>query len=184
MAIPTGGNRQAAGAGVSSAITPRMAVPVHRRTFRDVFGYFATGVAVVTGAAPDGTTGGLTANAVCSLSLDPLLVLVCFDRGARTLPLVRDTRRFAVNVLRAGQEELAARFASKIPEGEKLSGLRHHDVQGIPVLDDALAWVVCDLREILPGGDHLIAIGEVTALHHDDGEPLLWFRGTYRELAD
>ncbi|MCW3062937.1 MAG: flavin reductase family protein [Solirubrobacterales bacterium] len=160
-----------------------MAAPVHRGTFREVFGYFATGVAVVTAAGPTGT-GGLTANAVSSLSLDPLLVLVCFDRTARTLPLVRETRRFAVNVLRSGQEELAARFASKIPEGEKLSGLNHHDVQGIPVLDDALAWAVCDLRELVPGGDHLIAIGEVTALHHDDGEPLVWFRGTYRELAD
>jgi flavin reductase (DIM6/NTAB) family NADH-FMN oxidoreductase RutF len=148
-----------------------------------VFGYFATGVAVVTGRR-DGDTGGLTANAVSSLSLEPLLVLVCFDRSARTLPIVRDTRRFAVNVLRAGQEELAARFASKIPEGEKLSGLAHHDVEGIPVLDDALAWVVCNLRELVPGGDHLIAIGEVTALYRDDGEPLVWFRGTYRELRD
>jgi flavin reductase (DIM6/NTAB) family NADH-FMN oxidoreductase RutF len=160
-----------------------MAVPVHRGTFREVFGYFATGVAVVTGAR-DGETGGLTANAVCSLSLDPLLVLVCFDRSARTLPIVRDTGRFAVNVLATGQEEVAARFASKIPEGEKLSGLAHHDVEGIPVLDDALAWVVCNLRELIPGGDHLIAIGEVTALHHSQGEPLVWFRGTYRELRD
>jgi flavin reductase (DIM6/NTAB) family NADH-FMN oxidoreductase RutF len=160
-----------------------MAVPVHRGTFREVFGYFATGVAVVTGAR-DGETGGLTANAVCSLSLEPLLVLVCFDRSARTLPIVRDTGRFGVNVLAAGQEEVAARFASKIPEGEKLSGLNHHDVEGIPVLDDALAWVVCNLRELIPGGDHLIAIGEVTALHHGGGEPLVWFRGTYRELRD
>jgi flavin reductase (DIM6/NTAB) family NADH-FMN oxidoreductase RutF len=160
-----------------------MAVPVHRGTFREVFGYFATGVAVVT-SAREGVTGGLTANAVCSLSLDPLLVLVCFDRSARTLPMVRDTGRFAVNVLRAGQEELAVRFASKIPESEKLSGLSHHDVEGIPVLDDALAWVVCNLRELLPGGDHLIGVGEVTALQSNDGEPLVWFRGTYRELAD
>jgi 3-hydroxy-9,10-secoandrosta-1,3,5(10)-triene-9,17-dione monooxygenase reductase component len=98
--------------------------------------------------------------------------------------MVRETGRFAVNVLRAGHEDVAARFASKIPEGEKLSGLAHHDVEGIPVLDDALAWVVCNLREVLPGGDHLIAIGEVTALHSDEGHPLVWFRGAYRELAD
>jgi flavin reductase (DIM6/NTAB) family NADH-FMN oxidoreductase RutF len=109
---------------------------------------------------------------------------VCFDREARTLPLVRDTRRFAVSVLGAGQEEIAARFASKIPESHKLDGLRHHDVEGMPVLDDALAWVVCNLSDLVPGGDHVIAIGEVTALHHGDGEPLLWYRGSYRELAD
>jgi 3-hydroxy-9,10-secoandrosta-1,3,5(10)-triene-9,17-dione monooxygenase reductase component len=126
----------------------------------------------------------MTANAVASLSLDPLLVLVCFSREARTLPLVRDTGRFAVSVLAAGQEEIAARFASKIPEAKKLDGLRHHDVEGIPVLDDVLAWVVCDLRELVPGGDHVIAIGEVTALHYGGGQPLVWYRGAYRELAD
>lgn len=160
-----------------------MPVEVHRDSFREVFGYFPTGVAVITSA--DGErSGGLTANAVCSLSLEPLLVLACLDRGTRTLPLLERTGRFALNVLRAGQEDIAARFASKIPEGEKLAGVAHHREQGIPVLDDALAWVVCELDELLQGGDHLIAVGRVTGLHHAGaGEPLVYFRGTYRALA-
>jgi flavin reductase (DIM6/NTAB) family NADH-FMN oxidoreductase RutF len=145
--------------------------------FREVFGRFATGVAVVT--VPG---GGMTANAVCSLSLDPLLVLVCFDRTARTLPLVRDTGRFAVNVLGAGHEHLAGHFASKLPEDEKLGAIPHHDEDGLPVLDEALAWVVCDLERLIPGGDHEIATGAVTALGHGDGEPLVWYRGSYHGL--
>src|SRR3954453_18863766 len=80
--------------------------------YRDVIGHFATGVAIVT-CQGSGGPAGLTTNAVTSLSLDPLLLLVCFDNSSRTLPVVRDARRFAVNVLRAGQEDLAAAFASK-----------------------------------------------------------------------
>jgi 3-hydroxy-9,10-secoandrosta-1,3,5(10)-triene-9,17-dione monooxygenase reductase component len=124
----------------------------------------------------------MTANAVCSLSLDPLLVLVCFDRSARTLPLVREAGRFAVNVLSAEHERLAGHFASKLPEAEKLARVPWHDEDGIPVLDEALAWVVCDLRDTHPGGDHLIATGAVTALGHGEGHPLVWYRGAYHPL--
>src|SRR5437868_8673109 len=92
--------------------------------FREVFGRFATGGAVSTSAGPAGA-GGMTANALCSLSLDPLLALVCFENRARTLPIVRDSRRFAVNILRAEQEHLAGVFASKLPEAEKLDGVQH-----------------------------------------------------------
>ena len=80
--------------------------------FRSVMGRFATGVMVVTATSPEGPVG-LTANAVCSLSLDPLLLLVCFDNEARTLPVVREAGRFGVNVLRSDQEALARLFASK-----------------------------------------------------------------------
>ncbi len=62
----------------------------------------------------------MTANAICSLSLEPLLALVCFENQARTLPIVREAGRFAVNILGAGQEHLAGVFASKLPEAEKL----------------------------------------------------------------
>ena len=148
--------------------------------FRAVMGHFATGVTVVTAIGPDGPVG-MTANAVCSLSLDPLLLLVCFDTGARTLPIVRETERFGVNVLAADQEDLAQRFASR-HEG-KFDEVLHDVHDGVPVLDGALAWVACSLSELLPGGDHVIGIGAVTAAQHREGEPLLWFRGAYRRLA-
>jgi flavin reductase (DIM6/NTAB) family NADH-FMN oxidoreductase RutF len=151
--------------------------------YRTVFGHFATGVAVVTAAAPSGS-GGMTANAVCSLSLDPLLALVCFEHGARTLPLVRDAARFAVNVLRAGSEDVARVFASKVPETEKLRGIPHRIEHGAPLLDDALAWIVCDLERLIPAGDHEIAIGAVAAMDVAEGDPLIWYRGAYRRLPD
>lgn len=153
-----------------------------RRRFRDTIGRFATGVCIVTASGPDGPAG-MTTNAVSSLSLDPLLVLVCFDNGSRTLPVVRDAGRFAVNVLRAGQESLAATFASKRVPREKFADVTHTADHGVPVLDDALAWLACDLVELLPGGDHTIGIGAVTHMGAGEGEPLVWFRGGYVELA-
>jgi flavin reductase (DIM6/NTAB) family NADH-FMN oxidoreductase RutF len=153
-----------------------------QRDYRASIGHFATGVTVVTASGPDGHAG-MTTNAVSSLSLDPILLLVCFDNTSRTLPVVRETRRFAVNVLRAGDEELAAVFASKRVPEEKFEAVTHNVDHGVPVLDDALAWFVCDVHELLPGGDHTIAVGRVERFDHDpSGEPLLWFRGGYAHI--
>jgi flavin reductase (DIM6/NTAB) family NADH-FMN oxidoreductase RutF len=147
--------------------------------FRDVMGRFATGVTVVTVSTPEGPVG-MTANAVCSLSLEPVLLLVCFDNEARTLPVVRETGRFGVNVLAAGQAELARLFASKRPEREKFAGVAHTVHDGIPVIEGVLAWVGCRLERLVPGGDHTIGIGAVESAEAGRGEPLLWFRGEYR----
>jgi 3-hydroxy-9,10-secoandrosta-1,3,5(10)-triene-9,17-dione monooxygenase reductase component len=151
--------------------------------FRDVFGHFATGVAVITSAGPS-SAGGMTANAICSLSLDPLLALVCFENRARTLPIVRDSGRFGVNVLSAEQESLAGVFASKLPEAEKLDGVAHRFEHGVPIIEGSIAWAACTLRELLPGGDHTIGIGEVVAMGLGAGQPLLWYRGQYRALVE
>ncbi len=146
--------------------------------FRSVMGHFATGVTVVTVATPDGPVG-LTANAVCSLSLEPLLLLVCFANEARTLPALRENGRFGVNVLGAGQEDLARLFASKLPEREKFADVPHTVHDGIPVIEGVLAWVGCRLERLIPGGDHTIGIGAVEAAEAGEGKPLLWFRGGY-----
>lgn len=155
------------------------------RRYRDVIGHFATGVTVVSATGPAGAVG-MTTNAVCSLSLEPLLLLVCFDREARTLPVVRESGRFAVNVLRAHHGELSGHFASKLPAEQKFASIDYSLEQGVPVLHDALAWVVCELRELLPGGDHEIGTGEVIAMGADErgGEPLVWYRGSYTTVAD
>jgi flavin reductase (DIM6/NTAB) family NADH-FMN oxidoreductase RutF len=151
--------------------------------FRSVFGHFPTGVAVITAMTPGGPRG-LTANALTSLSLDPLLALVCFDNAARTFPVVRDRGRFAVNVLRAGQAEISRTFASKQPEDEKFGGVPYTLQDGEPIIDGVLAWLTCDLTEQYPGGDHTIGIGAVREMWHGDGEPLVFYRGEYRSLHD
>jgi flavin reductase (DIM6/NTAB) family NADH-FMN oxidoreductase RutF len=149
--------------------------------FREVFGRFATGVAVITSATP-AASGGMTANALCSLSLDPLLALVCFENNARTLAIVREAGRFGVNVLSAHQEEVARVFASKMPESEKLEGVAHRYEAGVPIIDGALSWTVCSLRELIAGGDHTIAIGEIVAMDLGEGDPLVWYGGQYHDV--
>jgi 3-hydroxy-9,10-secoandrosta-1,3,5(10)-triene-9,17-dione monooxygenase reductase component len=155
--------------------------------YREVIGSFATGVAIVTAHGDDGPAG-LTTNAVTSLSLDPLLLLVAFDNASRTLPVVRQAGRFAVNVLRAGQEDLARIFASKRVAEEKFDAVTHTVAHGVPVLDGALAWIACDLESLTPAGDHTIGVGRVTQLSAHDAaagshDPLLFFRGGFGRLA-
>jgi flavin reductase (DIM6/NTAB) family NADH-FMN oxidoreductase RutF len=160
-----------------------MSKPPSPELFREVFGRFATGVAVITGAGAGGS-GGMTANALCSLSLDPLLALVCFENRARTLPIVRDAGRFGVNLLSADQEDIAGVFASKLPEAEKLDTVGHRFEHGVPIIEGSLAWAACTLEELIAGGDHTIAIGRVLDLGLGDGEPLLWYSGRYHGLPN
>ena len=150
-----------------------------QRAYRDTIGHFATGVTVVTTAGPDGPAG-MTTNAVTSLSLRPRLLLVCFEERSRTLDAVRASGRFAVNILRREDEELAAGFATKRVGHEKFEHVTHTEAHGVPVLDGALAWIACSLKELYPGGDHVIGIGEVVAMGIGaDGDPLVYFRGAY-----
>jgi 3-hydroxy-9,10-secoandrosta-1,3,5(10)-triene-9,17-dione monooxygenase reductase component len=155
-----------------------------QRAYRDTIGHFASGVTIVTSSGPDGPAG-LTTNAVASLSLDPLLLLACFELRSRTLAVVRESRRFAVNILPAGESDLAAVFASKRVAREKFESVTHAESHGVPVLDAALAWLVCDLRELHPAGDHVIGIGEVIGMNvGDERPPLVWYRGSYTTTAD
>ncbi|MDX6642282.1 MAG: 3-hydroxy-9,10-secoandrosta,3,5(10)-triene-9,17-dione monooxygenase reductase component [Solirubrobacteraceae bacterium] len=156
-------------------------IATDRERYRTVIGHFATGVAVITGRGPEGAVG-MTTNALTSLSLDPLQLLVCFDNTTRTLPIVRETGRFGVNILRAHHDEMSGVFASKLPPERKFDGVDYTLDHDVPVLRDALAWLVCDLRELLPGGDHTIGIGDVVAMGHSDGEPLVWYRGRYTTI--
>jgi flavin reductase (DIM6/NTAB) family NADH-FMN oxidoreductase RutF len=150
------------------------------RRFRDALGAFPTGVTVVTAPGP----AGLTTNAFTSVSLDPPLVLVCFDNTSRTLTAVRETGRYGVNILRAGQEELARVFASKRVGAEKFAEVTHTEAHGVPILDGALAWLACDVTQLVEAGDHTIGIGAVVALDTSEGEPLLFLRGGYPAVTD
>ncbi len=140
-------------------------------------GQFATGVAVVTTRGP----AGLTTNAFTSLSLDPMLVLVCLDKESRTLAAVREQRRLAVNVLSATQRDLAVTFSGKASHEEKFRDVGWREEVGVPVLDGTVAWVAGPVLELIPGGDHVIAIASLEAGEAPGGEPLLFHAGEYRE---
>ena len=150
--------------------------------FRDATGHFATGVCVVTSFSDDGPRG-MTASAFASLSLDPLLVIVCFDRGARTLAAVQRTQKVGINILAADQLALAEVFASKSDEAAKFDGVGWSEQAGTPMLDGVVAWLGGPLRELIPGGDHLIGVVEVEDIQSPGGEPLLYYRGGYAGLS-
>lgn len=145
-------------------------------------GMLPTGVTVVTAAGPDGPAGA-TANAVVSLSIEPMLMLACLDRGSRTLLAVQAANRFGISVLHAGQEELARAFATKAPVPDKWEGVEWRERGGIPAIEGTLVWVGCELRDVIAGGDHVIVTGEVSDVDTRDGEPLVFHRGEYRPLT-
>jgi flavin reductase (DIM6/NTAB) family NADH-FMN oxidoreductase RutF len=145
-------------------------------------GQFATGVTVLT-TVHDGRFHGMTANSVTSVSLDPLLILVCLVREARTCLAIQQAERFAVNILGEHQEELSRRFAR--PGQDHFDGL---DVvtgpHGLPLLPDCLAYLACQVTEIVQAGDHDVVFAEVDhcRVSADGAAPLLFFQGGYRKL--
>ena len=150
--------------------------------FRAAMGMLPTGVTIVTASGPDGPAGA-TANAVCSLSIEPMLMLACLDRGSRTLLAVQAANRFGISVLHAGQEGIAGAFATKAPVAEKWTGVAWSERDGIPAIDGALVQVACELHDVIAGGDHVIVTGEVTDLAMTDGDPLVFHAGAYRPLG-
>jgi len=154
--------------------------------FRRAMSSFATGVTVVTVACPDGSMHGLTVNSFTSVSLDPMLVLVCLDQASRGAGLIERAGAFVVNVLSAGQQDISRWFANRHrPAGSTMfDGVPFEPgVTGCPVLVDAAASFDCRLRQSHRAGDHLIVLGEVVALEHrPELEPLIFHAGTYKSL--
>lgn len=157
--------------------------PFDSTEFRRVMGMFATGVTVVTTLTQEGRPHGLTANAFMSVSLDPPLVLVSIDKKTETHAHLRAAGRFCVNVLRETHKELSDKFASKSPD--KFEGVAYRtEATGSPVLEDALAWIDCEVAQAYEGGDHTLFLGKVVALGRSEGSPLLFFAGKYHRLGE
>jgi flavin reductase (DIM6/NTAB) family NADH-FMN oxidoreductase RutF len=167
-----------------TALSPA-AAGIDAAEFRHAIGHFATGVTVVTSVGLDGEPVGTTANAVSSLSLDPPLVLVCFDRASLTLEAVIGHGAFVVNVLAAPQQHLSANFARRGLTAV-WDGIRHRPgPTGSPRLHGVLAALECTVEHRLPGGDHEIVVGRVRDVETAAGDvaPLLYWRGAYASLG-
>ncbi|MDQ4125110.1 MAG: flavin reductase family protein [Actinomycetota bacterium] len=150
--------------------------------FRSALRRFASGVTIVTVAAGD-ELHGMTASSFASVSLVPPLVLVCLDKSSRTLTLVAETKTFAVNVLRAGQQDVSQAFSR--PGVKPFESISHRrGVNGAPVLDDAIAVLECATYRVFEAGDHEVVLGEVTAASAPGGDPLVYYDGAYRSLSD
>jgi flavin reductase (DIM6/NTAB) family NADH-FMN oxidoreductase RutF len=155
---------------------------VDQASFREAISHFASGVAVIT-TLHDGERVGMTASAVSSLSLDPVLLLVCINTTLKTHRAIDSSRRFVVNVLGDGQERLALHFARSVDD--KFEGVETRPEHDLPVLQDAIAHFVCDVHERFPGGDHSIFTGLVRACGATPGQrPLVYFRSGFGSIAD
>src|SRR5262249_11881647 len=147
------------------------------KLFRDAMTQFGSGVTIPVTVDASGRPWGFTANAFCSVSLDPPLVLVCLAKSADSYPAFRHAHRYAIHFLRVDQAAVALRFAEKRTD-KFADGSCLADGYGIPALPRALARISCAAHAVHDAGDHAILVGRVTDVAVDgDGEaPLLHFR--------
>lgn len=153
--------------------------------FRVAMSRLAAGVSIVTAMSSAGRPSGMTATAVCSVSLEPQLVLASLSTGSATQRAVEETKHFALNFLGRGEEGLARRFAG--PSTEKFTGVTwDRGLTGCPVIPEALAVCECELERAVRAGDHTVCIGRVVRVSVNDrvpNDPLIHFCGAYSALS-
>ena len=159
---------------------------IDSREFRNWGGHFATGVTVLT-VQVGSAVRGMTANAFCSLSLHPPLVLVCIQHGASMHPMFEVTETFGVNILTSAQQSLADLFSQHGEHVAPMGGAPYRvGSLNVPILEGVMGWAQCRVEERYPGGDHLIIVGRVEemATERPDAEPLLFYSGKYHTIGD
>jgi flavin reductase (DIM6/NTAB) family NADH-FMN oxidoreductase RutF len=150
--------------------------------FRTVMGSFPTGVAVVTSLRRDGEPVGLTVNSLTSVSLDPLLLLVCIDHGSASHRAILESGAFAVNLLGEDDSAISDTFA-RGERGERFADLAWDTGRtGSPILADALGWVDCSIHQTHVAGDHTIVVGRVEGFEVSEAWPLVYHLGRYTGL--
>src|SRR2546421_7994590 len=149
---------------------------------RKPLGHLATSVAVVTVEREPVKIHGMPANSFTSVSLDPMLILVCVDQRAKILPLLEKKKHFGISVLKQNQEAISEYFAKHEHnvEAEQRLGIHFRQTPGgAPVIDGTLLQMDCNLIASHVGGDHTIFVAEVKDAELHEGDPLLYFRGEY-----
>jgi flavin reductase (DIM6/NTAB) family NADH-FMN oxidoreductase RutF len=144
-------------------------------------GNFCTGITVVTTRDGSGTPYGLTVNSFTSVSLDPVLILVCFDNRLSGLQAFKDSKLFGVSILSEHQEDMSRIFAKK--DSERPLSMYFEGKLGVPLVRNSVATMECETIKVYEGGDHQIFLGQVQhAEVHQLDHPLLYFRGKYHKV--
>jgi flavin reductase (DIM6/NTAB) family NADH-FMN oxidoreductase RutF len=159
---------------------------IDTRAYRDLIGRFATGVTVVT-VNDAGHYRAMTANAVSSVSLDPLLVLVCIERSASIHDPIHHAGHYALNILAEDQMAVSQMFSRHGELPEPMGGIPFRIGEtGTPLIEGTLGWLECEVWREYDGGDHTIFVGRVVDLDlaRPDSRPLVFFGGRYRGIAD
>lgn len=139
--------------------------------FRDVMAAVCSPVVVAT-SIHAGRPHGTTVSAFTSLSLSPPLVTVALNRRSNLLRMLRKTRKLGINILGRHQEQVAKAFAHE--GADRFSSVSWTEDRGLPCIDDSAGWVVCDVTQLIRGGDHVIAIGCVTHATRTSTPPLIY----------
>ena len=163
---------------------------VDARDYREVLTRFATGVTVVTtleDAADAKQPWGTTVNSFTGISLDPPLVLVSIGRERSIHPIIERTQRFGVNILGENSQAISDCFAgapSPLPRSAFCNAAYALGRGGLPVLDEAVAYLACEVDRVIEAGDHTIYLGLVVEAGCRDevGWPLLYFRRRYLRI--
>ncbi len=157
---------------------------VDAKTYRQIVGNFSTGIAVVTAGSGD-NCHAVTVNSFTSVSLDPILLLVCLTTDSRTRAEIVDSKAFNINILGDDQETISRFFAKPQEDNSWVKEFNCTEREfGAPLLPNCLATLQCLLTDTYQAGDHTIMIGAVQdAEGATDGKPLLFFRGKYGELG-
>jgi flavin reductase (DIM6/NTAB) family NADH-FMN oxidoreductase RutF len=149
------------------------------RLFRQTLGHFATGVTVIT-TVHEGIVHAMTANAFCSVSLEPPLVLISVDNRNHMHRLLARSGRYGVSILARSQEALSQHFAGRSQEGLQVPFVWH---EGCPLIEGAVAQLTCKVINAHPSGDHTLYLGQVEQLgYSDESAPLLFYGGKYHTL--
>lgn len=168
---------------MSSEFATSPVVPADATSFRQACARFATGVTVATVLDGDGQPHGMTANAFASVSLDPLLFLVCIDKKSSVLSSVSLGRPFAVNILSEEQRHFSTRFSrpgeDRFGKVEWIPGST-----GAPLIPHTLASIEGVIREMIPAGDHIIVLTEALFTRYKAGRPLLYFHSSYQQIGE
>ena len=154
-------------------------------TFRHAWGKFATGVSIITTNAPGGEVHGMTANGIASVSLDPLLVLVCAGHSTASFPLIRSSGRFAISILGEDQRGIAEYYAR--PTERKTGDVEvsfNKTRHGSATVDGCLAIMDCEVVDETLAGDHTIFIGRVDEIQINAGKPLIFYEGKFGQLSN
>lgn len=166
---------------MSSERATRQAAPVSSDEFRRACGRFATGVAIAGAMDANGVPHGLTVNSFSSVSLEPPLILICLGHAIARIDVFREARTFGLSVLRNNQREISERFAERIDN--RFDGLPWRCGEtGAPLLEGALAQIECVTVRRVTAGDHDIFVAEMLAAEVYEGEPLIYYASTYRDL--
>lgn len=151
--------------------------------FRKAWGSFATGVSLITTVEENGSVHGMTANGIASISLEPMLAMVCVGHSAKTYPILESTGKFGINILAENQKAIGEYYAkSDTPDGVASPAIFKFTKAGTPFLEGSLASMDCQVINAHKEGDHTVFIGEVSEIEVSEGSPLLFYTGKWMTL--